>query len=302
MPPRTRKTIDLRAAAARPARPDQVRDLTFEELCRAFLAHGFNGTADLKLRKWQRAFGSHSAWTLQRAQLEHCMEAMTEAGYRPSTINRDISMIGEVFKWARKKRVCPPGFVSPTRGIERLEEAIRVVHLSDDEAKRLLAGAAAFRDRRFHAFVCLLHDSGARSSEVLLRRGRDLDLARGTLVAGTTKTGVPRTLFFSPATAQLMHRVWPKPDPDKLLFEGRAGGPNSFRTAWRNLTTAVGLPGLRMHDLRHVVAQRLLKSGITVGIAQQIMGHSSDILRKRYGHLEVRDLQTAALSTLQPAP
>ena len=134
-----------------------------------------------------------------------------------------------------------------------------MVHLSDDEAKRLLAGAAASRDRRFHAFVCLLHDSGARTSEILLRRGRDLDLDKGTLVAGTTKTGVPRTLFLSAATGQLMRRLWPKPDPDKLLFEGRAGGPNNFRTAWRNLITGVGLPGLRMHDMRHVAAQRLLK-------------------------------------------
>ena len=75
-----------------------MRDLTFQELCHAFLAHGFNGAADLKLRKWQLAFSSQSAWTLQRAQLEHCMEAMTMEGYRASTVNRDVSMIGEVFK------------------------------------------------------------------------------------------------------------------------------------------------------------------------------------------------------------
>ena len=59
----------------------------------------------------------------------------------------------------------PPGFRGPTAGIERLEENLRVVHLSDDEIKRLLAGAAAFRDRRFLAYVHLLHDTGARVQE-----------------------------------------------------------------------------------------------------------------------------------------
>ena len=62
------------------------------------------------------------------------MEAMTEAGYRASTINRDISQIGSIYKWAARKRMTPPGFRSPTAGIERLVENLRVIHLSGHTA------------------------------------------------------------------------------------------------------------------------------------------------------------------------
>ncbi len=50
--------------------------------------------------------------------------------------------------------------------------------------------------------------------------------------------------------------------------------------------------------MRHVAAQRLLKGGVTVGVASQILGHSSNILQRRYGHLETTTLQRAALSVL----
>jgi len=125
----TRKVIDLRAAAARCSPPDPVRELSFEELCNAYIAVVFDG-ADLRTRKWIDAFGTLSAWNLERDMLERCMEAMTEAGYRASTINRDISQIGSIYKWAVRKRITPPGFRSPTAGIKRLEENLRVVHTS----------------------------------------------------------------------------------------------------------------------------------------------------------------------------
>ncbi|MGQ0582785.1 MAG: tyrosine-type recombinase/integrase [Reyranella sp.] len=296
-----RKSVDLKAAAAQPATVAPVRDLSFKELCDAYIAVVFDG-ADLRVRKWTDAFGSTSAWQVERETLERCVEAMSEAGYKASTINRDISQIGSIYKWAARKRMTPPGFRSPTTGIERLQENMRVVHLSDDDVKRLLAGAAAFRDRRFQAFVHLLHDTGARISEILNRRWQDVDLDAGTMLAQITKTGRPRVLFFTPATAELMRRVWPKREPNALLFEGRQEGcPITFRRRWGILTKAIGRPDLRQHDMRHHVAQRLLKGQITIAVATQILGHSSNILQKRYGHLETKALQEAALSTLRPA-
>ena len=106
------------------------------------------------------AFGPTSAWTIERTMPERYVEAMSEFGNHGSTINRDTSQIGSIYKWAMRKRITS-GFRSPTAGMERLEENLRVVHLSDDDAKRLLAGTAAFRDRRFGAYVHLLHDTGA---------------------------------------------------------------------------------------------------------------------------------------------
>jgi len=106
-------------------------------------------------------------------------------------------------------------------------------------------------------------------------------------------------LFFTGSTADLMRRTWTRREPAVLLFEGRLPGvPIRYRAAWRELVAGIGRPDLHMHDLRHVAAQRLLKGGVTIGVASQILGHSSNILQKRYGHLETGVLQDAALSVL----
>lgn len=71
-----RNTIDLKAAAARSAALEPMRDLTFEKLCGAYIPVKFDGV-DLRIRKWIEAFG-----TLERDMLERCIEAMTGAASR----------------------------------------------------------------------------------------------------------------------------------------------------------------------------------------------------------------------------
>jgi site-specific recombinase XerD len=296
--PRKARALDLRAAIAAPEKEDEVSNITFAQLCGAYVAVVFDG-ADLRVRKWVEAFGSTSAWEVRRDMLERCVEAMQAAGYKSSTINRDISQIGSIYKWAKARRMAPKGFRSPTLDIPRLEEALRVVHLSDAECRSLLAGSFAARDCRFPAFVHLLHDTGARYSELIERRWADIDPDRRTILCQTTKTGRPRVLFFTGSTADLVRKTWTRREPEALLFEGRLPGvPIRYRAAWRELVAGIGRPDLRMHDLRHVAAQRLLRGGVTVGVASQILGHSSNILQKRYGHLETGALQDAALSVL----
>jgi integrase len=296
--PRKARALDLRAAITAPERAAEVTNITFAKLCAAYIAVVYDG-ADLRVRKWVEAFGSTSAWEVSRDMLERCIEAMQAAAYKNSTINRDISQIGSIYKWANAKRMAPKGFRRPTLDIPRLDEAVRVVHLSDLECRKLLAGSFAARDSRFPAFVHLLHDTGARYGELIERRWADVDLERRTILCQTTKTGRPRVLFFTGSTADLMRKTWTRREPKELLFEGRLpGAPIRYRAAWRELVAGIGRPDLHMHDLRHVAAQRLLKGGVTIGVASQILGHSSNILQKRYGHLETGALQDAALSVL----
>jgi len=148
--PKKARSLDLRAAVSMPERPAEAKDITFAALCHAHCAVHWDG-ADMMLRKWVAAFGPTSAWAVTPGMLERCSEAMQAAGYKNSTINRDISQIGSLYKWAKTKRMAPKGFRSPTLDISRLTEAMRVVHLSDTERAKLLAGSFVARDSRFPA-------------------------------------------------------------------------------------------------------------------------------------------------------
>ena len=122
---------------------------------------------------------------------------MIEGGYRPSTANRDTSQIGTVYRWAITKKLPPKNFISPTRAMARFEEGIRHVEIAPEEITKLLAGAHSNPDRRFAVYVRLLHETGARKGEIVERIWKDIDLDKRQITVMTTKTGKPRTLFFS---------------------------------------------------------------------------------------------------------
>ncbi len=287
-----RKTLDL-GAAVRAMADHQAAELTLNELVAACAVALLNG-CDLRLRKWTGAFGAEPAWGVSSEQLEVAAHAMLEAGYKPASVNRDLSSLGTVYRWARQRRLAPRGFRSPTLGVRRFGEDIRRVEVSADELEALRARALAFRDRRFGVFVALLIDTGARKSELLERTWREVDLQRHQIECPTTKTGVPRILHFRPETAQLIERACKQRPEDGLVFAGLTPGePISYRSAWTRTVADIGRPDLHMHDIRHARAAALLRSGATLGVAAQVMGHSPAVLARRYGHLEVGALRKA---------
>ena len=55
---------------------------------------------------------------------------------------------------------------------------------------------------------------------------------------------------------------------------GRPWRPDSTSRAFRHLCHEVGLDHVRLHDLRHFVATRLLASGVDVRTVSGRLGHS----------------------------
>jgi integrase len=291
----TRK-IDLRAALDQQERTQQVAaDLLFCELCRAYSSAHYDGS-DLQLKKWIDLFDGRIAWSITSEELDRAGVAMIEHGYAPATVNRNISQIGSLYKWAARRRIVPVGFRSPTLGMVRYEEDLRRVELSDEEVAKLISGANAIKDRRFAALIRLLVDTGARRGEVLERTWGQVDMDRREILAPTTKTGMPRVLFFSEETKSFMERVWTRQEMENgaaMLFESKrvALQPIAFKRHWLWLVASIGRPDLRMHDLRHHRAKQMLDTGAPIAVAAQALGHSSQILARRYGHLETGSMK-----------
>jgi integrase len=152
----------------------------------------------------------------------------------------------------------------------------------------------------------MLADSGARKSELLERTWNDLDISNAKMIVPMTKNGDSRTLFFSPATMCLAKQIRPsfsqstnlsnpKLHIHRLIFAGKNGiTPINYRKKWTSVTSMLCRPELRIHDVRHWVAASLLRSGVGVGVAPQIMGHRDQtMLLRRYGHLDACSLQSA---------
>jgi integrase len=70
------------------------------------------------------------------------------------------------------------------------------------------------------------------------------------------------------------------------VFPGAHGGPlGSVDKIWRSVRDAAGLPGLRLHDLRHSFASNIVNAGGSLPIIGALLGHRSSQTTARYAHL-----------------
>lgn len=62
---------------------------------------------------------------------------------------------------------------------------------------------------------------------------------------------------------------------------------HSWRTAWRGLTKAAGLPGLRFHDLRYHAVTELAESQTSEHTILSIAEHVSRKMLEHYSHVRI---------------
>jgi integrase len=288
-----------------------VLPLAFGELVDLYYAtHPTDRSAGAfaKWRAWFRLEGL-SAWDLTPERLAAGAAYLRNAkGYAVSTVNRELSQLGSIYKWAIAQAHSPEGFASPTIGASgRVKEEMRVVEPpKPGEWARIRQIARGFRDPLFTLFVWLVMDTGARRSEISDRHWTDFDLDAPegpsvVLRARDTKTKRPRRLYFSHETAALLRRLRPGAEKYRaqLVFKSPRGvAPNKYRKPWARLCRLVGRDDLHLHDLRHMMAADLLKAGKGVSQVSSVLGNSSLVLHRRYGHLDDaanRDIQAERL-------
>ncbi len=76
--------------------------------------------------------------------------------------------------------------------------------------------------------------------------------------------------------------------------DGRPIDPRDDWGAWQSLLEAAGVPHARLHDARHTAATLLLEQGVDIRVVQEILGHSSIAVTKRYTHVTSRLARDAA--------
>lgn len=206
---------------------------------------------------------------------------------------------------------------TPPQGQERF--------LTDVEAGRLLYHL----EERWRVFCELILGTGLRLAEACGLHAARVDLATQRLqvietydsaegvVRGYPKSKRPRIVPLSDELAALLQgwldvhpptKTCGKPHragrcPGGMLIRGPQGGPisgpNFERRQWRTAVRHAGLEGVRVHDMRHTYASRLLQQGIAIERVQMLLGHSSVTTTARYAHLVADDWDAVrqALST-----
>lgn len=148
--------------------------------------------------------------------------------------------------------------------------------LSQDEVARFLGVIDDVRDRAL--FTCA-YLYGLRLSEIVLLRGRDIDLVAGRILVRRVKHGIwgIRPLFRSAKDALVAYlNTMPGTTPEAALFRGRRGPLHQRRIQqlFHHYAAQSGLPGTATcHSLRHAIATHLLDAGESLEFVKEHLGH-----------------------------
>jgi integrase len=69
--------------------------------------------------------------------------------------------------------------------------------------------------------------------------------------------------------------------------------------AWRKARLRAGLPGVRVHDLKHTFGRRLRSAGVSFEDRQDLLGRKSGRITTHYSAAELHNLIKAANSVTQ---
>jgi integrase len=180
---------------------------------------------------------------------------------------------------------------------------------------------------RLYALWLLVASTGLRRGEALGVRWSDLDLDDASLRVSQTlldvghklTLGAPKTkageraiaLDAGTVAALRAHRQrqgaeimafgraqWPQHDLVFTREDGEPVHPAWFSRAFDQRVQRVGLPKIRLHDLRHTHATLALRAGVNVKIVSERLGHSkSAITLDTYQHV-TPDMQREAAAKI----
>lgn len=180
---------------------------------------------------------------------------------QPATIKNRIAYLRAACRWAWKRHQmgdADPGarVVAPVVDNARQTTATRA---------QVLELARACRHKGVRALIWVLYFSGMRVSEAqrAVRSG-------GFFVLSDTKNGEPRIIPIHPRAMAAARVKMPK--------------RSEIDYYWPLAREACGLPGLRLHDLRHTAATEMVNAGEDLATVGKVLGHKSPASTQRYSH------------------
>jgi integrase/recombinase XerD len=217
-----------------------------------------------------------------------------ENGVKPVSVNTYISFLNAFLRWMHEE-----GYVGQLFKMKKLKVELKPVNIfKDDDVKKIINfKPKTMLERRLWVMVCLLLDTGMRSTECTALRVEQVNLDQLTVIV----KGKGQKDRFVPISLEMRKILyeWQKKSGVKQgwLFPTRTDTTLSRRNFIRDigiLCKKIGVTDARLspHTFRHYFAVTFLRKGGDIYSLSRILGHTSVKVTEVYlRSMGIEDLQ-----------
>lgn len=231
--------------------------------------------------------GRHHLEEIIREDLEAWVEQEQDRGMKAATVAMRLGLLKAFVRFLIERDIVRPEVLS-RRLFLKVPDALPRA-MDPDDVKRLLSVIDCVRDR---AMITVLLRTGMRIGELLNTLVREVHLEEQKIeIYEAEKTRVGRVVYLSEDAIGAL-RVWlnNRNKEHAYVFYGRGGKPLTYpaaRMVFVKQLEKAGLShkGYTLHCLRHTFATEMLNAGMRIECLQQLLGHSSLEMTRRYARL-----------------
>jgi site-specific recombinase XerD len=225
--------------------------------------------------------------TITREDLSGFIEHEQDRGMQPKTVSTRLRLLYAFVSYLVDREVVHSDLLKRKIRVKVPEALARA--MDPDDVRQLLAVIKKSRD---WALILVLLRTGMRIGELLDTRVSEVNLREKRLtIIEAQKTRVGRVAYLGEDACKAL-KVWLKRrDPEKEYLSYGQGRQRLSYTAVRvrfaKYLDQAGLAhkGYSLHCLRHTCATELLNAGMRLECLQQLLGHRSIEMTRRYARL-----------------
>ncbi len=224
---------------------------------------------------------------ITREDLGAWIEYGQDKGLKASTVKMRLRTLNAFLRYMIEKDVIRPEVLS-RRIIIKVPDSLPRA-MDPEEVKHLISVIDTIRDR---AMILVLLRTGMRIGELLNTFVSEVNLKERKIeIYEAEKTRIGRVVYLSDDAIEALKAWFRNRDPHKAsLFYGQGRHRLTYPAARAMFVKYLDRSGLShkgysLHCLRHTCATELLNAGMRLECLQQLLGHSSIEMTRRYARL-----------------
>lgn len=231
-------------------------------------------------------FGATRLPDITDARIEDYKAARIRGGTGPTGVNRDLSLLRQVLKQARRERyIAQNPLDDRDHFLNERKERLQARPFTLEEEQKLLSVAEGY----LHPLLVLLLDTGLRpNAEALPLKWRDVDFERGmiTVIASKTTAGLRTVPMTNRLKTELLHwkRLTGPKNSEFVFFYARnpAKHLQHVPKTWARALKDAKVSKRRLYDCRSTFCSRMYAAGVQPVLIELLMGHAGNALVHTY--------------------